>query len=102
MARKELTPEQEAFIRNNYATMEYKDIAAEIDMNINTLYWWCKEHGLRKRRIGRKRDINKKTKQMAKIMALKPAAVKTGKYWPADHTNPSREDHVERILNTQI
>lgn len=86
-----LTTTQQQFIRDNYKTMLYKDIATSIGTTEGKVQYFCYSHNLRKQvRKGRGRRY---------IRQPIPAPVKTGKHWPADHTNISREQHVERILN---
>lgn len=91
-----LTPTQQQFIRDNFKTMLYKDIAAKIStqdapVTENKVQYFCYNNNLRKQvRKGRGRRY---------IRQPIPAPVKTGKHWPADHTNKSREDYINYYLS---
>ena len=97
MPQSKLTEEQKQYIRDNYMEVEYTVLAKEIGMNLNTLYWWCAQNGLRKRRKGRKRD-EKAPKSIIRIGIPKTYTKRP----PAIYDNPSREQHVSRILNTKL
>lgn len=81
-----LTPTQQQFIRDNYATMMYKDIAKAINTTESRVQSFCYNHNLRK-----KANKGKGRKYVREPI---PAPVKTGKHWPADHQNKSREDYI--------
>lgn len=85
-----LTPTQQQYIRDNYLTMLYKDIAANIGTTEGRVQYFCYSHNLRKQvRKGRGRRY---------IRQPIPAPVKTGKHWPADHQNKSSEDYINYYL----
>jgi hypothetical protein len=84
------TPDHEKFIRDNYRTMLYKDIAAKIINTENRVQYFCYSHNLRKQ-AGKGKD-------KGYVRAPIPASVKTGKHWPADHTNKDREYYVNYYL----
>lgn len=86
-----LTPSQQQFIRDNYRTMLYKDIAKEIGMTESRVQYFCYHHNLRKQAS--------KGKGKKHVREPIPAPVKTGKHWPADHQNKSREDYINYYLS---
>jgi len=89
------TPDQEKFIRDNYRTMLYKDIAAHLGAEEGAtesrVQYFCYSHNLRKQ-AG-------KGKGKRYVRQPIPAPVKTGKHWPADHTNKDREYYVNYYLS---
>ena len=86
-----LTPTQQQFIRDNYRTMMYKDIAKEISTTVSRVQAFCYNHNLRKQA-----DKGKGKKYAREPI---PAPVKVGKHWPADHQNKSREDYINYYLS---
>lgn len=93
---KPYTPEQEAFIRSNYEEMTHEQMAVALHISVSRVSYFCNLHNLRKKKP--KSVFKNKYASKRPI----PAPVKTGRYWPADHDNPSREDHINRILNMAI
>lgn len=90
-----LTTTQQQFIRDNYRTMLYADIAAKIStaespVTENKVQYYCYSHNLRKQ--------VKKGRGRRYIRQPIPPPVKTGKHWPADHQNKSREDYINYYL----
>lgn len=85
-----LTPSQQQFIRDNYRTMMYKDIAAKIGTTESRVQYFCYNNNLQKQ-AGKGKGKNYVREPI-------PAPVKVGKYWPADHQNKSREDYVNYYL----
>lgn len=86
-----LTTTQQQYIRDNYKTMLYKDIAASIGTTENKVQYFCYNNNFRKQvRKGRGRRY---------IRQCIPPPVKTGKHWPPDHTNKSREDYINYYLS---
>ena len=68
----------------------YKDIAKKLGTTESRVQAFCYSHNLRKQA-----DWGKGKKYVREPI---PAPVKTGKHWPADHQNKSREDYINYYL----
>lgn len=91
------TPEQTAWLKENFRLYSNEHLAEKLKVPVNRLTGWMKLLGLRKRETVRKIGvINYKKKR------INPGPEKKIKRPPADHTNLSREQHVERILKMEM
>jgi hypothetical protein len=89
----QLTKKQETFIRNNYKTMSHFAISVAVDLTENQVAYFCRKNKLIKSKAERgpyRKNI------------IAPAPEKKTNHLPADHTNISREQHIERWLSVQI
>lgn len=94
MSKRKLTPEQIAYIKENYKNTQAKVLASCLGISTSTLQQWSDELGLRsgkKTRIMDRNPLFSRTKQIAEEKKFKRP--------PAMYSNPSREQHIERILN---
>jgi hypothetical protein len=90
-----LTPEQEQLIKNNWQKSTHEKMSKEVGVGVNWMSWYCNQKGYKKlKRVpGPKTPVKKNINQ---------GPEKKIKHPPADHTNISREQHVERWLNVAI
>lgn len=92
------TPTQTEWLKDNYRLYSNRHLAEKLSIPENRLTFWLKLLGLRKRKEGQRvaMCVYQKKKK------INPGPEKTIKRLKPDHTNISREQHVERILNMNL
>lgn len=90
------TPSQIAWLKENFRLYNNCHLAEKLDIPVTRLTLWLKDLNLRKRDERRRLGVVQPNKKVN----LGPE--KTIKRSKADHTNVSREQHVERILKMEI
>ncbi len=95
MNTRKFPPEQEKFILSNYENMTNEQMAVALGIAVTRVEYFRKLHNLKRTVPLIKKKYGVKRQPIA-------VPVKTTKYWPPDHTNPSREDHVRRILQMSL
>lgn len=88
------TDEQKKFIRENYQELSHEQIAVILKISVTQISGYCFRHGFKKS------GQNKVTPPPKKIIPVKPEP--SFKRPPAIYSNVSREQHIDRWLNTQI
>lgn len=91
------TPEQSEWLKNNYRLYNNDHLAERLNIPVSRLTHWLRLLDLRKQKVVRKIGEVK-----ARPKLVNPGPEKKMKHPPADHTNISREQHVERILNMEM
>lgn len=90
------TPEQIEWLKNNFMFFKNTELAEKMNITESRLTHWLLSLNLRKR--AEKRAIGGSVKKKIR----NPGPEKTIKRLKADHTNISREQHIERILNSTL
>ena len=85
------TEEQKQFIKDNYQTMLYEDIAVALNLSLHSIHGYCFRHGFKKK--GRDRVIP----PPKKIIPYKPEAAMNRP--PAIYSNRDREQVIDYYLN---
>lgn len=91
------TPDQKEWLQANYRLYTNAHLAERLNIPEPGLTLWLKLLGLRKRKGQRKYAA-----VVVKKKKVNPGPEKTIKRLKPDHTNVSREQHVERILNMEL
>lgn len=87
-----ITIDQKIYIRNNYQNLTTSELATYLNLSKNQIASFCRNNKMKK----------EKPKKIIKSKYLRePLSVpmKTGKFWPPDHTNKSREDIINFYLS---
>lgn len=87
------TPDQVEWLKNNYRLYSNFHLAEKMGVTEHRVQHWLRLYHLRKRKLVPRAQSNKRVNK---------GIESTIKHPPGDHTNISREQHVERILNTRI
>lgn len=90
------TPTQIEWLKTNYLFFKNSELADKLGVNENRVTHWLLSLGLRKRK--EKRTLGAVVKKRIKNPGPEP----TIKRLKADHTNVSREQHIERILKMEL
>jgi hypothetical protein len=91
-----LSESQMKYIDENWQTKTQAQLAEKVIASMNCVAYYCKENGYRKTRIMRV-AVQKKKYYKNKGPERDPINRP-----PADHTNISREQHIDRWLNAAI
>lgn len=92
------TTDQSNWLKENYRLYRNPHLAEKLGIPEHRITLWLRLLGLRKRKGERKNDFYVyQTKKK-----VKPGPEKTIKRLKPDHTNISREQHIERILNMEL
>jgi hypothetical protein len=92
------TPDQKQWLKDNYKLYTNANLADKLGIPEHRLTLWLRLMGLKKRRSDRKFIV----KPVYKKRNVTPVPETTIKRPKPDHTNISREQHVERILNMTL
>jgi hypothetical protein len=91
------TPDQKEWLQANYRLYTNAHLAQKLGIPEPRLALWLKLMGLKKRN-----GLRKYALVGVKKKKVNPGPDKTIKRLKPDHTNVSREQHVERILNMPL
>jgi hypothetical protein len=91
------TPEKAEWLKNNYRLYTNRHLADKLNIPEARLTHWLQLLGLRKRKEVRKLAYSVPKKKI-KNKGPEPTVTRL----KADHTNVSREQHVERILKMEL
>lgn len=93
-----LTPDQEQYLRDNYEFKFLRVLAADLKVSMSSMQNLIDKYGLRKeRKKGWSRcngkPVEKKRENKSVIIKVRSSA---------EHSNMSRDQHIDKWLNAQI
>lgn len=91
-----LTADQKQYMDRNWKQWTHEAMADHLKLNVNIVSNYCLEMGYRKK--SRTRSVAKSPKRLLNP-APEPPKIKR---WPANYSNISRDQHIDRILNMAI
>lgn len=94
---KGLTDAQMHYIDHNWKLKTHQQMGEHLKINENTVSWYCSKNGYRKGPPPKTEPTTKK-----KVYRNKGPERKPVNRPPADHTNLSWEQHVNRWINVHI
>jgi hypothetical protein len=93
---KSLSKEQMEFIDENWQTHTHEQLAINLSVSMNVIGYYCSQNSYRKTNAMR---VAVKKKKYYKNKGPESEPINRP---PADHTNVSREQHIDRWLNMAI
>lgn len=94
-----LTEHHKAYMDANWKFYTHEQISIHLGIPTSTVTYYCYLNGYKKLKLGD--EIQRAVRKIPKRGNPGPET-KLVKRWPADHTNMSREQHIDRILNMPL
>lgn len=95
---RKLTLERKQFIKANYETTSLETMASVCGVCMTTIKQWCDELGLK----AGERKMHPNTAKIEQVKKVYLPVKKQEGRPPAEYSNTSREQHVEKWLNVAI